>query len=322
MSTKGIDVSVWNGTIDFAKVKKAGIEFVIIRSGYGRLASQKDTRFESYYAGAKKAGLKIGSYWYSYAHSVAEARLEAKACLACIKGKSFDLPIYFDMEEGSQFSLGYTAVTNMALAFCEEIEKAGYKAGVYSNTNWFSNVLSKKTIQQKGYSIWHAQWSSSAVTNCDVWQYADNGKVSGISGNVDMNVCYTSFGASKPAATTKPTTTKKKTNEQIAQEVIDGKWGNGDDRKKKLTEAGYSYAEVQALVNKKLGATTAAKPAAKKIKVGGKVKVKNPVIYGTTKKFTVYYDKYDVLEVSGDRVVIGIGKDVTAAVKASNLEAV
>ena len=131
-----------------------------------------------------------------------------------------------------------------------------------------------------------------------------------------MNICYKTFSASKPTTTT----TKKKTNEQLAQEVIDGKWGNGDERKKKLTEAGYNYSEVQALVNKKLSANTTT--TAKKIKVGGKVKVKNPVIYGSTKKFTRYYDTYDVLEVSGDRVVIGKGKEVTAAVKARNLEAV
>lgn len=318
MSTKGIDVSTWNGTIDFAKVKNSGIDFVIIRSGYGRLTSQKDNRFEQYYAGATKAGLKVGSYWYSYASSVAEAKLEANACLACVKGKKFDLPIYFDMEESSQFRLGRKACTEMALAFCQVIEAAGYKAGVYSNTNWFSNVLDKATIQKK-YSIWHAQWSSVAATNCDVWQYADNGKVSGINGNVDMNVCYKTFGAAaaKPATVAKPTA--KKSNAEIAKEVIAGKWGNGDERKKKLTAAGYSYADVQALVNKQLGVTTATK---KKIVRGGKVKVKKALIYGTTKKFAVYYDKYDVLEVSGNRVVIGIGKAVTAAVHADNLEAV
>ena len=318
MSTKGIDLSAWNGSIDFSKVKKAGIDFVILRSGFGRLTSQKDNRFEEYYAGAKKAGLKIGSYWYSYAKSVAEARIEAAACLACVKGKKFDLPIYFDMEESSQFYLGRNACTAMALAFCEEIEKGGYKAGVYSNTNWFANVLDKPAIAKK-YSIWHAQWSSVAVTNCEVWQYSDSGKVSGINGNVDMNICYKSFGAAAtPAKTTTSTTAQKKTVATLVKEVLAGKWGNGDDRKKRLTEAGYNYAEVQAAVNKQLAGTT----TKKKIEKGGKVRVKNPVIYGSTKKFAVYYDKYDVLEVSGDRVVIGIGKAVTAAVKASNLEAV
>ena len=319
MSTKGIDVSTWNGNIDFGKVKSSGIDFVIIRSGFGRLTSQKDNRFENYYAGAKKAGLKIGSYWYGYAHSVAEARIEAQACLACIKGKSFDLPIYYDMEESSQFSLGWNTCTAMAMAFCEEIEKGGFKAGVYANTNWFSNVLDKKAIAKK-YSVWHAQWSSAAVTNCDVWQYSECGRVSGISGNVDMNICYKTFGAVSTPAKTTATTAKKKTVATLATEVLAGKWGNGDERKKKLTEAGYNYAEVQAAVNKQLAGTTTT--AKKKIEKGGKVKVKNPVIYGTTKKFAVYYDKYDVLEVSGDRVVIGIGKAVTAAVKASNLEAV
>lgn len=318
-TTKGIDLSTWNGNVDFSKVKKSGINFAIIRSGYGRLSSQKDSRFEEYYAGAIKAGLKVGSYWYSYAKSVEEAKLEAAACLACIKGKKFDMPIYFDMEESSQFYLGYNTCTNIALAFCEAIEAAGYKAGVYANLNWFSNVLNKKAIEKK-YSIWYAQWSSVRGMNCDIWQYSDHGKIDGINGNVDMNECYVTFGKDTAAnsSTSTTTTAKKKSNATIVKEVIAGKWGNGDERKKKLTEAGYDYSAIQTLVNKQLGVTTT---TAKKIEKGGKVKVKKAVTYDG-KKFVTYYDKYDVLEVSGDRIVIGIGKTVTAAVKASNLEAV
>ena len=101
---KGIDVSQHQGNIDFGKVKAAGYDFVIIRAGYGKYASQKDPYFEQNYAGAKAAGLNVGAYWYSYADSTANAKLEAEACLQVIKGKTFEYPIYFDLEERSQFN--------------------------------------------------------------------------------------------------------------------------------------------------------------------------------------------------------------------------
>lgn len=184
---KGIDVSTWNTSVDYNAVKRAGIDVVIIRAGYGRETYQKDNMFESHYANAKKAGLKIGAYWYSYADGVADAKKEAQACLQCLGGKSLDLPIYFDMEESSQTAYGRTTLTNMAIAFCDTIVAGGYRAGVYSNANWFNNYLNYSTLKSK-YSIWLAQWSSSHSISCDIWQYADDGKISGCSGNFDMNI--------------------------------------------------------------------------------------------------------------------------------------
>lgn len=185
--SKLIDVSCWNSGINYDAVKASGIDSVIIRAGYGREVYQKDSQFENHYAGAKAAGLNIGAYWYSYADSVQDAITEAEACLACIKGKSFNLPIYFDMEENWQTALGRAKLTTMATAFCQTIEEAGYRAGVYSNVNWFTNFLDYNRLSSE-YSIWLAQWGSSSYSyNCDIWQYADNGSVPGISGNVDMN---------------------------------------------------------------------------------------------------------------------------------------
>ena len=182
-----IDVSCWNSGVDYDAVKASGIDSVIIRAGYGREVDQKDSQFENHYAGARAAGMNIGVYWYSYADSVQDAITEAEVCLECIKGKSFNLPIYFDMEENWQTALGRATLTTMAEAFCQTIEEAGYRAGVYSNVNWFTNFLDYNRLAAE-YSIWLAQWGSSSYAyDCDIWQYADDGSVPGIDGNVDIN---------------------------------------------------------------------------------------------------------------------------------------
>lgn len=198
-----IDVSTWNpSNIDWKKVKAAGITSVIIRAGFGRETSQKDNKFETHYKKAKAAGLNIGVYWYSYAVSVADAQKEAKACLACIKGKPLQLPVYFDMEENSQTKYGKSTLTAMAKAFCEAIKKGGYRAGVYANLNWFTHYLDYASLK-KSYSIWLAQYNSSNQLACDIWQNSSTGKILGIAGNVDTNVIYNTkiIVSSKPAKT-------------------------------------------------------------------------------------------------------------------------
>ena len=184
---RAIDISEWQSDVDFNKVKASGIDCVIIRAGQGRETSQKDRHFETHYKNAKAVGLKIGVYWYSYAEGVEDAKREAAACLACIKGKSFDLPIYYDLEDKTIAPLGKITITAIALAFCSAVETAGYKAGVYANLNWFTNYIDKSKITAKDYSIWLAQWSNKADIDCDIWQYTSTGKVNGIYGSVDMN---------------------------------------------------------------------------------------------------------------------------------------
>ena len=187
MKVTAIDVSYCQTRVDYNKVKNSGIDAVIIRAGFGKETYQKDSEFETHYRNAKKAGLAVGVYWYSYAYSVAEAKQEAKVCLACIKGKMLELPVYYDLEESGQTRLGMSTLTNIAIAFCEAIKSGGYRAGVYSNLNWLNNHLDYEKLRSK-YSIWLAQWSSNPSKNCDIWQNADNGRISGISGNVDTDV--------------------------------------------------------------------------------------------------------------------------------------
>jgi len=187
MKVTAIDVSYCQTAVDYNKVKNSGIDAVIIRAGFGKETYQKDSEFETHYRNAKKAGLAVGVYWYSYAYSVAEAKQEAKVCLACIKGKTLELPVYYDLEESGQTRLGMSALTNIAIAFCDAVKSGGYRAGVYSNLNWLNNHLDYERLRSK-YSIWLAQWSSNPSKSCDIWQNADNGRISGISGNVDTDV--------------------------------------------------------------------------------------------------------------------------------------
>ncbi len=188
---KCIDVSCWQGDINWTKVKAAGYSHAIIRAGFGREATQVDSKFEQNYKNAKAVGIKLGAYWYSYAVDKADAIREANACLQVIKGKNFELPIFFDMEESSQTKLGKTILTAMAKGFCDALISAGYNAGVYSNPTWFTNYLDYNTLKKK-YPIWLAQYYKEAQLDCDIWQYSSKGKVSGISGNVDMNIIYNS----------------------------------------------------------------------------------------------------------------------------------
>ena len=123
---KGIDVSVHNGNIDWNRVKNAGIQFAILRAGYGKVASQKDKQFENNYNGAKLAGIPVGAYWYSYAKTVAEARQEAEVCVSILADKQFEYPIWFDQEERDILATGKANSSAMVRAFCEVLEKAGY----------------------------------------------------------------------------------------------------------------------------------------------------------------------------------------------------
>lgn len=194
----GIDVSHHNGVIDWSKVNT---DFVLIRAGYGRLTKQKDIKFEENYAGAVKAGLHIGAYWYSYAQSAAEAILEAKACLEVIKGKKFDFPIYFDIEEASQVNLGKVVCSAMVHAFCGELEKAGYWTGVYSFNSFFQTNLGPDIRTR--YAAWIARTPKKENDDgktmikpsyeCGIHQYSFKGRINGINGDVDLNTCSINY---------------------------------------------------------------------------------------------------------------------------------
>ena len=194
---KGIDVSKHQGKIDWQKAKDAGVQFAMIRAGYGRYAKQKDKCFEFNYAGAKAAGIPVGAYHYSYAKTVEQAKAEAKTFLAWIKGKTFEYPVGFDIEENDQAELGKQAVSDIIRAFCEAVEAAGYYVVVYANKSWFNNYIDDDCKAK--YDTWLAEWRDDGKPtyrgNVGIWQYTSDGSVSGINGRVDMNYAYKDYPA-------------------------------------------------------------------------------------------------------------------------------
>lgn len=201
----GIDVSHARGKIDWDKVKAAGIDFAIIRSGYGKYDFQKDNYFDDNYSNAKRVGIKCGTYWYSYAVSVEDAYQEADVCYSIIKNCTFEYPVFFDLEDATiSNSCSKQKITQIALAFCERMSSYGYDVGVYANTNWFTNYIDKNQIISGGYDIWQAHYPVKGGTVdptqydksdiCNMWQYSENGHIDGVNGYVDLDVSYTNYG--------------------------------------------------------------------------------------------------------------------------------
>lgn len=196
MSMKGIDVSKHQGTVNWSHVKADGVKFAIIRAGYGKQASQKDTQFEDNYTGCKSNGVPVGVYWYSYATTPAEAKQEAAVCLSVIKGKTFEYPVYFDIEEPSVLAKGKAVCTAIAKAFLETVEKAGYFVGIYSSRVHLENCITEELRAR--YAVWVAHYGVDKTTyhgQHGIWQKSSTGKVYGISGNVDVNECYVDYPA-------------------------------------------------------------------------------------------------------------------------------
>lgn len=159
---KGIDVSHWQGNItNWSAIKKSGIDFVIIRAGYGSFAKQKDEKFEQNYANAKAAGLKVGAYWYSYATNTTQAIIEAKTFLSVIRGKQFEMPVWFDQEyEACILALSKSTRTAIVKEFCKTVEDAGYYTGLYCSRDWLSTKVDASKLSN--LDIWVAAYGDSA----------------------------------------------------------------------------------------------------------------------------------------------------------------
>lgn len=188
---KGIDISEFQNNINYDKLKADGIEFAIIRCGYGKNANQKDALFEQHYANCKRVGIKVGAYLYSYANTIDGAKLEAENCLNFISGKQFELPIFYDVEDdGTTGKADKYTITKMCETFCNRIIGAGYQSGVYASLYWFNEKMYVEALEK--YNIWLAQWNNEITANfrVDIWQYTSDGHIDSIGGRVDMNECY------------------------------------------------------------------------------------------------------------------------------------
>lgn len=247
-----LDLSQHNGYVDFQKIKASGIDSVILRIGWigNRNNHTMDSRFIQYYQGAKNNGFKVGCYVYNYCINLYTLKTGIDWIIKQIKDYklSFELPIFLDMEDRTISACGKNLLTDMSVKFCEEITRNGLIAGVYANLNWWKLYIDVEKL--KNYKIWLAQYTSkenhSANFKVDLWQFTDCGKVSGISGNVDMSYCLHCENVNEKEIT------GQKSNEEIADEVIHGLWKTGDKRKELLTNAGYNYNEIQKIVNEKL----------------------------------------------------------------------
>ena len=190
----GIDVSHHNGTVNWQAVKDSGIDFAIIRCGYGDdLTSQDDAQWERNVSECERLGIPYGVYLYSYATSEEQARNEARHALRLLEGHSPSLPVFIDYEEPRNLVGGTELLGDMAQIFCDAIQQAGYAAGVYGSLNWWNNYFTASEFSNESWYRWVAHWGSSSCGyngRYEMWQYTSDGSVSGISGRVDMNYWY------------------------------------------------------------------------------------------------------------------------------------
>lgn len=279
-----IDISAYQKGFDVARaVREHGLKGVILKigGGDGYAPFYKDSAFDDLYAQCERTGTPKGCYFFGAATTTTRAKQEADYWLGLMKGKRFDLPVFYDVETKAQCDLNKTALTNIIKTVLERVEAAGYFVGVYSAKSWYQAEFDKSIPER--YAAWVAAWPYNVTPqnpdtlsdklgkykpklsagDVQVWQTGIV-RLNGI--NVDGDLCYVGnypevikslglngFGTSKTevpdADDTQEAHDPKKSNQEIANEIWLGKWGNGDTRKKLITAAGYDYNEIQKIVN-------------------------------------------------------------------------
>ena len=273
MAKLGIDISTHQGKINLAALKDK-IDFVIIRVGFG-VSGTIDNKFKRNADLCKSLGIPFGFYWYSYALNEAGAEAEANAFLKAIEPykNDYSYGCWFDMEDAD----GYKAKKGMpsnemlrkiCVRFCEVVENAGYYVGVYASQSWFKNQLNGEELNP--YDKWIAQWPASngkqkgldvdpnSKSDRNLWQFTSAARFDGYNGKLDANYAYRDYpgiiaGMRKEEIVEEPIVVLKSIDE-IAQEVINGKWGNNPERMNNLNAAGYDVIAVQNKVNEILNA--------------------------------------------------------------------
>ena len=199
--TFGIDVSKYQSGLDWNKIKKSGVSFVIIRIGYRGYGAEgklvKDPMFEEHFTNARNAGLKVGVYFFTQAVNEAEAQEEAEGCNWALNGRMLDYPIFYDTEAstapggtGRADGLGVEDRTKCAIAFCERVKELGYQPGVYASTTWYRKRVDYNTLRSR-YTIWNAHYGvASSPIGCDLWQGTEKARINGYSGELDANISY------------------------------------------------------------------------------------------------------------------------------------
>lgn len=254
-----VDLSKYNRTnINWSTLSK-NVAGVILRAGYrGYGASgtmRLDTNFDTFNKGAKAAGIPTGVYYYSQATTEREARNEADVAIQQYEKTNKKLGIWYDTEytsdrpNGRMDKLSKAQRTAVTIAFIGRCKEKGYPCGIYASASYLKEALDWNRV--RNYPLWVANYGSKKNSDYGIfdpymWQYSSKGSVPGISSadngkRLDVSYLYHTMATSSSSI--------HKSTKELAQEVIDGKWGNGDERKKKLTAAGYDYSAVQKEVN-------------------------------------------------------------------------
>ena len=217
MEIKGIDISSWQGKIDWKKVSDYGMDFAIIR--ITEVGNVKDSQFENNFAGCNKYKIPVGVYKYSYAMNISEIQSEARKVVSVLNGRRIQFPVFLDLEHNNQRALGTESIHKMADAFREIIEAASYKFAIYCNVDWYVNVICSHL---KKYDFWVARYpendNGTVVERLRPdfgvgWQYSSKAVIPGISGKVDRNVFYKDYTEAKKEETTVATDKLKEFND-------------------------------------------------------------------------------------------------------------
>ena len=253
----GIDVSHYQGKIDWKKVKDAGKQFAIMKCMYEAQSHRKDETFEENYRQCGIYGIARGVYIFIGRASIADPEKDAKALLAHLAGRPLEYGIWLDYESEFLRKEGKEKIKKLTRIYADLFRAAGYYVGIYCNKDWYDNVIHSQL--KKDFDFWIARYPKNDIGHYSptsklkpskdtavAWQYSSKGCVPGINGHVDLDVDYdgvVSLIADRP---------ERKSNEEILQEVLDDKWGTqftNPTRKELLTRAGYDYETIRQMVN-------------------------------------------------------------------------
>ncbi len=225
MELKGIDVSAWQGQIDWKKVADYGMDFVMLR--ITEAGNVTDKYFEKNYKECQKYNIPVGVYKYSYAMTIAEIQSEARKVVSVLKGRKLQYPVWLDLEYNSQRSLGAESIHKMAEAFRKIIVAAGYKFGIYCNVDWYMNVICSHL---KKYDFWIARYPANDNGTLQErlrpdfgvgWQHSSKAKIPGISGTVDRNVFYKNYRDEEKKGDTEVAKTKEQIIQNVRNDAVD-----------------------------------------------------------------------------------------------------
>lgn len=305
---KGIDVSHYNGNIDWKTVAESDIDYAIIRCGYGNdQANQDDTYWQQNVKGCEDNNIPYGVYIYSYATTKEMALSEAKHVLRLVDGHKLSFPIYYDVEADVQKKLTKSQITELIDTFSKEIMKQGYECGVYSNLDWWTNRIESKVATNPNYFKWVAQYNNVGTTfgyNYEMWQYTESGTVAGVNGKCDINfwlapVRDSTYNARNYKPIIEPTTEKPTTKPAV--KVTAPKTSTISKLAKGKKSAKISIKKVKGIKGYQIQYSTV--KSFKKKNTKTKTTTKNVLTIKKLKSKKVYYFRVKAYKMDGKKKV-------------------